>query len=133
MKKHKNLKNQNYRDSELESILNSLPQAELPTHIEQRILDSIRWGLDTPISKEKASITMLKWVKNFIPAIIRENHMGQRLQWMALASGIFAFFMLGTAMTQAITDPISSERESLNHTTDPLDPSLLDYFEIMVG
>jgi len=113
MKLHKPKKNHDIKDRVLEEVLNSLPNKELPTFVEERILAAIR---DQNPLRTKP-------------------HPGasQRLQWVAVSVGAFVFMSLGALMAKSVTSNAKPVNVETEHKLDIYDPSLLDYVEILGG
>lgn len=105
--------NKDARDRALEEVLLSLPQNELPSHIEHRVLYRIQ-------NQDSKKQRLLPWVSH-------------SLQWASLAVGVFFCMTLGALMTKSITAPEKQVFESMHQLADPIDPSLLDFVEILGG
>lgn len=97
----------------LEEILTSLPHKELPSHVEERILDSAR---NLKPSSPESRLNSLNG-----------------LQWAALTMGAMVFVSLGALMALTLTRAEEPVLIGPGSAMDSYDPSLIDYLDVFGG
>ena len=94
----------------LEEMLNTLPRKELPSHLEERILASVR-SLRPVDSRPRPGLRY-------------------RLQWAAISLGACGFIMLGALMAWTVTRTDDQVQSNSSTELEAFDPGLTDYIDV---